>query len=359
MKCFEKRGDEYFEQALRYYKCLKARDGKVNQSDSNDLFPNLTNKELNDLCVQNGLKSYNNYYIACRNADTFSLINEQLLYRHNMALCYYICNKLLEAQLITVSEIILIKKARRSSVEIDKKRIIDLEELMKKLHKKIQGEPEISLKFREAAGQSNNSPPPQPSKSTNNELVSYDPDRNLLDLRELLLESDLKNDERVNENLKGMFLVLFNKTLATVVPDSDLLEMRVQGYKSDIKLGLVKSTGIIGANAGVILYQGFEMAKLLSAGAAIGMTGALPILLSVGTFILSSVYSLFHANILRNNIKKFSSYKQKKEICLKLNEILKEAFERFKNEEYLEFLEALSKPFYVREEPVERDARLG
>ncbi|CAG8549615.1 7430_t:CDS:1, partial [Dentiscutata erythropus] len=128
----ETNANENFTIANDYRNAYRNNGNKLkilNREDINEI----PNTELRHISVSYGLLAYGEYRAACKVADTTGELKKQINLRKSMALCLYISDRLLEAQLYALSAIRLIYQ---HSQHVSQKELVDA----KKVYDKVRGE---------------------------------------------------------------------------------------------------------------------------------------------------------------------------------------------------------------------------
>ncbi|RIA80001.1 hypothetical protein C1645_810615 [Glomus cerebriforme] len=89
-----------------------------------------SSEELENFSLEKGELAYQEYRAACKIADKAKQLKKQVKLRGNMALCYYVTNKFLEAQLYALSAI---KLQFKYSQEVAKQDLIEAKNIFEKV----------------------------------------------------------------------------------------------------------------------------------------------------------------------------------------------------------------------------------
>ncbi|CAG8631944.1 1138_t:CDS:2 [Funneliformis caledonium] len=110
---FHKRNaDELWKITIEYRNAAKGQWDKLKILNKDDI-SRFSSEELEFNSVSYGLQAYKEYRAACKIVDIAKQLKEQVRLRGNIALCLYVSNRLLEAQLYALSAIKLISKFSR------------------------------------------------------------------------------------------------------------------------------------------------------------------------------------------------------------------------------------------------------
>ncbi|CAG8617505.1 4156_t:CDS:1, partial [Scutellospora calospora] len=103
----EKKANEHWKIAIDYRNASKEYWNRLKVFDKEDI-KEIPSTDLKRLSVTSGMLAYEEYRAACKVADTAKELNKQIKLRENIALCLYISDRYLEAQLYALSAIRLI-----------------------------------------------------------------------------------------------------------------------------------------------------------------------------------------------------------------------------------------------------------
>ncbi|PKK67527.1 hypothetical protein RhiirC2_751588, partial [Rhizophagus irregularis] len=123
----EKKANDLWKIAIDYRNASKGQWDKLkvlNKDDIEELSPD----KLKISCMDNGMLAYQEYRAACKFVDKSKQLKKQVQLRGNMALCLYISNKFVEAQLYALSAIQLQLKNSQNITQqefIETKKIFD------------------------------------------------------------------------------------------------------------------------------------------------------------------------------------------------------------------------------------------
>ncbi|CAB4472607.1 unnamed protein product [Rhizophagus irregularis] len=123
----EKKANDLWKIAIDYRNASKGQWDKLkvlNKDDVEELSPD----KLKISCMDNGMLAYQEYRAACKFVDKSKQLKKQVQLRGNMALCLYISNKFVEAQLYALSAIQLQLKNSQNITQqefIETKKIFD------------------------------------------------------------------------------------------------------------------------------------------------------------------------------------------------------------------------------------------
>nr|CAG8635447.1 2423_t:CDS:2 [Entrophospora candida] len=114
----EKKANELWSIAIDYRNASKAQWSKLKLLKKDDI-KDIPSEKLITLCMNNGILAYERYRAACKVADRTKQLRKQVKLRSNMALCLYISNRCLEAQLYALSAINLIVRNSQDATQQD------------------------------------------------------------------------------------------------------------------------------------------------------------------------------------------------------------------------------------------------
>ncbi|GBB94404.1 hypothetical protein RclHR1_02350003 [Rhizophagus clarus] len=104
LKFHEKKANELWKITIDYRNAAKEKWDKLKVLKKDEI-KEFSSEELNNLSVENGILAYQEYRAACKIVDKEKQLQKQVKLRGNMALCLYVSNKYLEAQLYALSAI--------------------------------------------------------------------------------------------------------------------------------------------------------------------------------------------------------------------------------------------------------------
>ena len=105
---YKERGDEYFEVARDYAKCLQGKYDELKAKKESQM-KNLRKYELENQMIAFSLQAYENYKQACSVADRLENMEAQISLRSRLIDCLINSGHYFEAQFIKISQLILIK----------------------------------------------------------------------------------------------------------------------------------------------------------------------------------------------------------------------------------------------------------
>ncbi|CAI2173691.1 10987_t:CDS:1 [Funneliformis geosporum] len=122
----EKCANNLWKIAIDYRNAAKGQWNNLKLLNKEDI-KDLSSEELKRHSVNHGLFAYNEYRAACKIVDKAKQLKDQMRLRGNMALCFYVSNKELEAQLYALSAIKLhLKNSNQVTHELNEaKKIFD------------------------------------------------------------------------------------------------------------------------------------------------------------------------------------------------------------------------------------------
>ncbi|CAF1000383.1 unnamed protein product [Brachionus calyciflorus] len=322
MQVYEAKANEYCNLAADYNRLANGKSSMYVIKAP----PNLTATEFKNQAKYFAELSFQEYMNACKIADELELKEKQLGFRNKMALCYYIADKLLETQLILISNLFLIKKFQNDGAkQIREDLINELKAIMKKIEKKCSGKTSVS----------NESNLNGHIKSTNN------------DVKDLVNVGD-NSKEILDENFKNSAMLLlekdrYNTEIALTNIDSNLetINKSIMNTKVVGGLAALSSTGLTAIQAieAVSIFKaywtGTATAGLIFGPAVMCVAGLVTLIGSVaGTYYIS-----------KNRYESYKKENNKRKACNTLNEIFKTAIECYNIEDFENFIEAFTTKF--------------
>ena len=259
MRAFACKADEYCQICIDYNKILHGRTNLSVLSYSS--LPNYTRQELSNNACYYAELSVIEYMNACKLADQLELTEEQLLYRHNMGLAFYVSNKLLEAQLIVISEIFLIKKLEKERRKVSIKAKEDLKKLIEKIEFKLLSQ-----------NKSLDNLSSESSEENKGQLaLTWTGALQVMENNESQLTDEV--EELLEEKLKNSVMLLFEKDrYETKIPltgiDSNLKEINKSIITTSAIGGVTGLTGL-----GFAAFQGLEVYSIYTGAAAGSLLG--------------------------------------------------------------------------------------
>ncbi|GBC06721.1 hypothetical protein RclHR1_00700020 [Rhizophagus clarus] len=125
----EKKANDLWKKSIDFRNAAKGQWDKL-KIFKKDEIKEFSSKELENLSVESGILAYQEYRAACKIVDKDKQLKKQVKLRGNMALCLYVSNKYLEAQLYALSAIQLQLK---NSQEVTKQDLIEATNIFDKV----------------------------------------------------------------------------------------------------------------------------------------------------------------------------------------------------------------------------------
>ncbi|RGB34889.1 hypothetical protein C1646_815091 [Rhizophagus diaphanus] len=125
----EKKANELWKLTIDFRNAAKGQWDKLKVLKKDEI-KEFSSEELENFSVSNGILAYQEYRAACKIVDRDKQLKKQVKLRGNMALCLYVSNKYLEAQLYALSAIQLQLK---NSQEVTKQDLIDATNIFDKV----------------------------------------------------------------------------------------------------------------------------------------------------------------------------------------------------------------------------------
>ncbi|RIA93787.1 hypothetical protein C1645_873892 [Glomus cerebriforme] len=327
----EIKANELWKITIDYHNAAKGKWEKLKTLKKEDI-EGFSSEELENLCVEKGELAYQEYRAACQIADKAKQLKKQVKLRGNMALCYYVINKFLEAQLYALSAIRLQLKY---SQEVTKQDLIEA----KNIFDKVKGGNSIKKtpKLNTEINLKNNSDDALAlTKIVDQEFSFYE---------KKCIECSLNEDmEKLNTELMlkaDPNLVRYQASKEEILNDKN----RAQRYEAagSVAMGAGMRIGGIVAAAGmrmggiVAATANFNVYKAVIFGAA---TFNFSVFLVAGLATLG--LGIFCGHLLW---KKGALLIKEPEIREKLNKIMVNALNMYAEEKHQEFLDQLSEEF--------------
>jgi succinate dehydrogenase flavin-adding protein (antitoxin of CptAB toxin-antitoxin module) len=305
----EKNANDLWEIAMDYRNAHKAEWGKLKVLKINDL-RNISTEDLKRESNSKARAAYKQYRAACKIADSKNLISYQIKFRRFMALCLYISDQYLEAQLYALSAINLVY--RNSNKPLAKQELNEA----KRTFDKVKGGNVSDLK----------NPNQQSTGRTVN--LSSDPYALVAIDRELSY-FEMKNlNHSINEDLEKITTELMLKA-----------DRKLFKWKSNPEAILMAERHATGVAAGGALTVGSACTiaqSLITGSMAVG--GSFSCFTGVGVIFMGLYIGKQFWN-------KGTELMQKPETRKTLNEIMRKALIAYDNGDYNKFLEELSEEY--------------
>ncbi|CAG8488166.1 1389_t:CDS:2 [Racocetra fulgida] len=299
----EKKANEHWKIAIDYRNAHKGNYNKLKLLNKREI-EGIPHDELRRLSIANGLLAYEEYRAACKVADRTKELKKQIKLRDNMALCLYISDRFLEAQLYALSAIRLIYQHYDH---------ISQEDLNETLNEAKQ----IFDKVRGEASQLNTDAKLKDDLNSSLALVSI-PNRRVPFLERITIRKSI--DEDIAKLSAELMFKPNRQIVSYQAPMENILHTKKLHYMH---------TTIVG---GTMMVLAAPVALI----AGVVCTVLAP--LSLG---LWSSLVLWPIHILTKGANNF----QEPEIREKLNKIISDAIEAYDKGDYQKFIELLSKEY--------------
>jgi hypothetical protein len=182
----EKNANKLWQIAIDYRNAAKDQRDKLKQLKEEDI-RGFSSEELERFSVENGKLAYVEYRAACKIADNAEQIQKQIKLRSYIALCLYVSNQFLEAQLYALSAIRLL---HQNTHKVTRQDLIDAKKIFDKVSGNVSDE---ASKLSTEIKLENNS---------NNTLALIKTDREISDYEEMTIRRSIKNDmEKITSEL--------------------------------------------------------------------------------------------------------------------------------------------------------------
>ncbi|GBC52328.2 patatin [Rhizophagus irregularis DAOM 181602=DAOM 197198] len=328
----EKKANDLWKIAIDYRNAAKGQWDKLKVLNKDDV-EKLSPDELKIVGIDNGILAYQEYRAACRIADKSKQLKKQVQLRGNMALCLYISNKFIEAQLYALSAIQL---QLRNSQNVTQQDFIET----KKIFDKVKGggptmdttegntvnakettklETEIKLK----------------DKSDNTMALVRTVDQGISFFERKTIQESINND-MANISV-GLMLKADQSLVRYQVPAEVILHAKERVVKHKIvggaAMGGAMAVGTtISVTAGLHIYEAVAIIGVTSVGGPFALVSGL---LALGLGIWAGVTLWKRGNRLR----------EVPEIRENLNKIMIETIGAYNKGEYQEVIKALSEEY--------------
>ncbi|PKB98983.1 hypothetical protein RhiirA5_366693, partial [Rhizophagus irregularis] len=329
----EKKANDLWKIAIDYRNAAKGQWDKLKVLNKDDI-EKLSPDELKIVGIDNGILAYQEYRAACRIADKSKQLKKQVQLRGNMALCLYISNKFIEAQLYALSAIQL---QLRNSQNVTQQDFIET----KKIFDKVKGggptmdttegnttvnakettklETEINLK----------------DKSDNAMALVRTVDQGISFFERKTIQESINND-MANISV-GLMLKADQSLVRYQVPAEVILHAKERAVRHKIvggaAMGGAMAVGTtISVTAGLHIYEAVAIIGVASVGGPFALVSGL---LALGLGIWAGVTLWKRGNRLR----------EVPEIRENLNKIMIETIGAYNKGEYQEVIKALSEEY--------------
>ncbi|RIA98080.1 hypothetical protein C1645_186170 [Glomus cerebriforme] len=331
----EKKANDLWKNAIDYRNAAKGQWDKLKILEKEDV-EEFSSEKLKLFGVDYGILAYQEYRAACKIADKAKQLKKQVELRGNMALCLYISNKFIEAQLYALSAIQLQLK---NSQKVTRKDFIEA----KKIFDKVKGgDPTINATVDATADATMNKETPE----LDTEIKLKDTTDNSLALvktvdQEISFFDKKTIQDSINNDMAKISIGLMLKADRSLVryqaPKEVILHAKNRAFKHKVAGGAVIGGGMtIGGTVSVAacinIYEAVAIIGVTSVGGPLALVGGL---FTLGLGIWAGV----------NLWKKGTRLLEEPEIREKLNKIMIDTLEAYDKGEYQKFLEALSEEF--------------
>ncbi|RIA98079.1 hypothetical protein C1645_870962 [Glomus cerebriforme] len=291
MTFHKKKANKLWKIAIDFRNAAKGQWNKLKLLE-NDGLVEYSSEQLERLSIDNGMLAYQEYRAACKIADKAKQLKNQVELRGNMALCLYISNKFIEAQLYALSAIQLQLK---NSQKVTRKDFIEA----KKIFDKVKGgDPTINA-----------------TKT---------------------IQDSINND--MAKISMGLMFKADRSLVRYQAPREEILHAKNRALKHKVAgLGVMGGAMTVGTSVTIASCVNIYEAVAIIGAASIGG----PI-----TLIIGGLFTLGLGIWAGVNLWKTGTFLlEEPEIREKLNKIMIKALEAYDKGEYQKFLEALSEEF--------------
>ncbi|RIA80003.1 hypothetical protein C1645_839467 [Glomus cerebriforme] len=307
----ETKANKLWKLTIDYRNAAKGKWEKLKTLKKEDIIE-YSSEELENFSLEKGELAYQEYRAACKIADKAKQLNKQVELRGNMALCYYVINKFLEAQLYALSAIqLLIKNSRK----ITKQDLIKAKNIFEKVKGGNAAEqtPKLNTEINELAL----------IKIVDQEFTFNEKKR---------MERSIKEDI---EKLRNELMLKADRSLVSYqVPKEEILRTKTHIFINKVAGIVTMGTGV-GIAGATITFNISQAVMLIGA----GIVGA-PVILAAGLVTLG--LGIFFGQTLW---KKGAKIIKEPAIRENLNKIMINALSEYDKGKYQEFLEQLSKDY--------------
>ncbi|RIA92663.1 hypothetical protein C1645_820402 [Glomus cerebriforme] len=322
----EKRANSLWKNAIDYRNAAKGQWDKLKILEKEDI-EEFSSEKLNLFSIDNGILAYQEYRAACKIADKAKQLKKQVELRGNMALCLYISNKFVEAQLYALSAIQLQLK---NSQKVTQKDFIEA----KKIFDKVKGGDQTVATMNKETPELDTEIKMKDTSANSMALVkTVDQEISFFDKKTI---QDSINNDMVKISI-GLMLKADRSLVRYQAPKEVILYAKNRALKHKVAGGAVIGGGMtIGGTVSVAacinIYQAVAVIGVTSVGGPLALVGGL---FTLGLGIWAGV----------NLWKKGTLLLEEPEIRERLNKIMVETLEAYDKGEYQKFLEALSEEF--------------
>ncbi|GBC01009.1 hypothetical protein RclHR1_04030004 [Rhizophagus clarus] len=321
----ENKANNFWKIAIDYRNAAKGQWDKLKVLSNNDI-EELSSDKLRIFSMDNGILAYQEYRAACKIADKTKQLKKQVQLRGNMALCLYISNKFVEAQLYALSAIQLQLKNSQNVTQQDfmeTKKIFDkvkggdtTEDSTKETTKL---DTEIKLK----------------DKSDNTMALVKTVDQGISFFERKTIQDSINND--MAKISIGLMLKADQSLVRYQVPKEVILHAKERAVKHKIYGGAAMGGAMaVGTSVTVTaclnIYEAVAIIGVTSVGGPFALVGGL---LALGLGIWAGVNLWKRGNLLLDE----------PEIRENLNKIMIKTIEAYDKGEYQEVLTALSEKY--------------
>ncbi|CAG8622339.1 15297_t:CDS:1 [Funneliformis mosseae] len=316
----KKNADEFWKITIDYRNAAKGQWDKLKLLKKDEICK-FSSEELERSSVNYGLLAYQEYRMACKIVDKAKQLKEQVRLRGNIALCLYVSNRLLEAQLYALSAI---KLQFKNSHEV---KLHDLNEA-KKIFDKVRGR---------------NTYEEIPELRTEIKLkVNSENTRALVRLLDQGISfSDKKSYQRSidNDMLKistDLMLKADRSLVRYQIPKDEILHVKYQSTKLKTVGGLITTTGV-GVGLSVTAAAGVKVSTAILLGVST-VGGPIGLVIGIITFGLGiwAGSKLWKSG---NNLSNVPT------ILENINNIMKRALKAYDDGDHQQFINELSEEY--------------
>jgi patatin-like phospholipase/acyl hydrolase len=326
----EKKANNLWKIAIDYRNAAKGQWDKLKVLSKEDI-EELSSDELKIFCMNNGILAYQEYRAACKIADKTKQLKKQVQLRGNMALCLYISNKFIEAQLYSLSAVQLQLKNSQNVTQQD---FIET----KKIFDKVKGGDPMAA--------NNDTVNIEETSKLNTEIKLKDESNNTMALvktvdQEISLFEKKTILDSINKDMTkisiGLMLKADRSLVLYQIPKEVILHAEKRAVKYRVAGGAVGVGGVgIGGTVAAFgcydIYSAIIVIGTVSGASAVALAGGV---LTLGLGIWAGV----------NLYKKGTRLFEEPKIRDTLNGIMIKTLEAYDKGEYQKFLNALSEKY--------------
>jgi hypothetical protein len=308
---YESKADDFASFARDFFRCS---NGEWNNFEklTRGTVPYSTSQEHLDRSKHFAILGNMEYKIACKIADKYDCIDKKVGLRIKMAYMYKLMGKLLEAQLVSLSTLLFIKKYCDKNDFRDKLKEIDT--LLNQINLTNCDETEIQREEDKTA------------------LVVFG-------------YNDIDISSRIEDRIRRLSLLIVNRSTISINTPKTALIRNLNHVKMIRNVKIAGTIGVGGTGLGVTLLAA---ANEINAIAAVGIGGAIggPFGIAVASGVSTAIVTgIVCYKLIKNSAEKISKERNKISTCENVNKIMIEALNEYDIRSYMSFLKKLSDLF--------------